>query len=194
MNMYRFIKYHIYSAHEIRKLIYNIDNENKIKIFGDEFVGNNGNKFSIIYRDKIFHSSSYFSISNINKEDKENKKIEILLLELEDISDRSYMFFNCKSLVEFVDIAYFDKNKNEIKEKPDEKEKYLDSEEINKDNKFYPDSIDESVITAYISNSSNEDIKYFLSVYNKVNRAKENCYVYLKNMRNMFYLCSSLIY
>ena len=28
---------------------YNIDNEDKIKIFGDEFVGNNANKFSIIW-------------------------------------------------------------------------------------------------------------------------------------------------
>ena len=48
MNMYMFIKYHFYSSHEMFKLIYKIDNEEKIKIFGDEFVGNNVNRISII--------------------------------------------------------------------------------------------------------------------------------------------------
>ena len=85
MNMYRFIKYHFYSSHEIFKLIYKIDNENKIKIFGDEFVVNNGNKCSIIYKDNIIPLSSYFLFNDINKEDKINKKFEILLLEFEDI-------------------------------------------------------------------------------------------------------------
>ena len=31
-------------------------------------------------------------MKDINKTDKENKKLEILLLELEDIKDKSYMF------------------------------------------------------------------------------------------------------
>ena len=31
-------------------------------------------------------------MKDINKNDKENKKLEILLLELEDIKDKSYMF------------------------------------------------------------------------------------------------------
>ena len=101
MNIYRFIKYHFYSSLEIFKLIYKIDNENKIKIFGDEFVVNNGNKCSIIYKDNIIPLSSYFLINDINKEDKINKKFEILLLEFEDISDRSYMFYDCKSLIIF---------------------------------------------------------------------------------------------
>ena len=101
MNMYRFIKYHFYSSHEIFKLIYKIDNENEINIFGDELVGNNENKFSIIYKDNILPLRSYFLINDVNKKAKENKKFEILLLEFEDISDRSYLFYNCKSLVIF---------------------------------------------------------------------------------------------
>ena len=99
--MYRFIKYHFCSSLGIFKLIYKIDNENKIKIFGDEFVVNNGNKCSIIYKDNIIPLSSYFLINDINKEDKINKKFEILLLEFEDISDRSYMFYDCKSFIIF---------------------------------------------------------------------------------------------
>ena len=71
----------------------------KIKIFGEEFVGNNGNKCRIIYRDKIFPLQSYFLIKDIDKKDKENKKFEIFLLDLEDIYDRSYMFHQCEALI-----------------------------------------------------------------------------------------------
>ena len=53
MNIHKHIDYLFYSSHEILKLIYKIDSPNKIRIFGEEFVGNNGNKCSIIYKDKI---------------------------------------------------------------------------------------------------------------------------------------------
>ena len=102
MNMYKFIKYLFNKCHEIQKMIYKISDEDKIKIFGEEFVGNNGNKCLIIYRDKIFPLQTYFLIKDIDKEDKDNKKFEIILLELEEISDISYMFFNCKLLIEFI--------------------------------------------------------------------------------------------
>ena len=194
MNMYRFIKYHLCSSHEIFKLIYKINNEDKIKIFGDEFVGNNENKFSIIYKDNIFPLRTYFLINDINKEDKENKKFEILLLELEDILDRSYMFEDCESLIIF---NKFEINNNEISDKQDGKEKYLyseDSEDINKNNDFYPDNIDESIINEdIITNSFKLNLNNFLSEYNKVRIVKGNCYSCLKNMSYMFYGCSSLI-
>ena len=95
-------QYLFYSFHGIQKLRYKINKEDKINIFGDEFVGNNGNKCSIIYKDKFFPLQPYFLVKDINKEDKENKKFEIFLLELEDISDRSYMFHKCKSLLYFL--------------------------------------------------------------------------------------------
>ena len=195
--MYRSIKYHFCLSHEIFKLIYKINNEDKIKIFGDEFVGNNENKFSIIYKDNIFPLRTYFLINVINKEDKENKKFEILLLELEDILDRSYMFEDCESLIVF---NKFEINNNEISDKQDGKKKYLyseDSEDINKNNDFYPDNIDESIINediiTIITNSFKLNLNNFLSEYNKVRIVKGNCYSCLKNMRYMFYGCSSLI-
>ena len=58
--MFKYIDYLLYSSHEIQKLIYNINNEEQIKIFGEEFVGNNENKCSIIYEDKILPLQSYF--------------------------------------------------------------------------------------------------------------------------------------
>ena len=100
MNMYKYLDYLLYSSHEIQKLTYKINKKKKINIFGEKFVENNGNKCSTIYKDKIIPLQSYFLVKDISKEDKENKIFEILLLELEDISDRSYMFSECKSLIE----------------------------------------------------------------------------------------------
>ena len=94
--MHKFIKYLFNKSHEIKKMIYKISDEDKIKIFGEKFVGNNGNKCLILYKDKIFPLQSYFLIKDIDKEDKDNKKFKILLLELEEISDISYMFHNSK--------------------------------------------------------------------------------------------------
>ena len=129
MIMYQFFDYFLASSGEILRLMYKIDNEDKIQIFGDEYSGNNGNKCSIIYKDKIFPLQSYFLLNNIDKDDKKNKKFEILLLELEDISDRSYMLYICELLVEF---ANFEINKNKIDDNLIEETKFLDPEETNK--------------------------------------------------------------
>ena len=74
--MYSFVKYHFYSAHKIQKLIYNIDKGDKIKIFGDEFVGNNENRCSILYKDNIIPLRTYFLINDINVEDKLKKNLK----------------------------------------------------------------------------------------------------------------------
>ena len=75
MNMYKYIDYLLYSSHEVQKLIYKFDNEDKIKLFGEKFVENNEKKCSIIYKDNIIPLSSYFLINNINKDDKEKKNL-----------------------------------------------------------------------------------------------------------------------
>ena len=104
------------------------------------------------------------------------------------------MFEDCESLIVF---NKFEINNNEISDKQDGKEKYLyseDSEDINKNNDFYPDNIDESTINEdIITNSFKLNLNNFLSEYNKVRIVKGNCYSCLKNMRYMFYGCSSLI-
>ena len=76
MNIYKYIDYLFYSSHEILKLIYKIDSPNKIRIFGEEFVGNNGNKCTIIYKDKIIPLQSYFLFKYINEEDKKMKNLK----------------------------------------------------------------------------------------------------------------------
>ena len=135
MNIYKYIDYLFYSSHEILKLIYKIDSSNKIRILGEEFVGN---KCTIIYKDKIIPLQSYFLFNDINEEDKKNEKFEILLLELEYISDKSCMFYDCKSLIEF---GNYEINKNEIKDNVIEEENNLNSEDTENFNDFYQNNI-----------------------------------------------------
>ena len=78
--MYRFKKYLFYSSHEIQKLKYKIGYEDEIKIFTDEFVWNNANNFSIIYRDNIIPLRIYFLTKDINKEDKDKKIKNIFII------------------------------------------------------------------------------------------------------------------
>ena len=96
-------KYNVYfkcSLFEMSIIEYIIDKkDNKIRIFGKNFVEKNKNKCIIIYKDKIFPLQEYFSKEDIEKEEK--MKLEITLIELGDITDRSYMFHKCNLLKEF---------------------------------------------------------------------------------------------
>ena len=190
MNMYKYIDYFLYSSHEIQKLIYNIDNEDRIQIFGEEFVENNSKKCLILYKNKIIPLQSYFLNKDVNKEDKENKKFEILLLELEDILDRSRMFSYCQTLVEF---SSFEINNYKIKDNIIEEENYLNSEEIEKIINFYPNDIEEDIINKNLSNSCKKTLNFFKLKLDKLDKVKRNNCVFLNNMSHMFSLCSSLI-
>ena len=76
----------------------NSPNEGKIKIFGEEFIKNNKNKCIIIYKNKIYPLKEYFYLSDTEKE----KFLEILIIEIDNISDKSYMFHNCDLLIAFL--------------------------------------------------------------------------------------------
>ena len=82
---------------------YKIDkNSNKVKIFGKIFVKNNKNNFSIIYKENIYELSEYFEIPNYNnKED----ILEIKLIGINNITDLSYMFSYCNSLISLSNIS-----------------------------------------------------------------------------------------
>ena len=184
MNMYKFIEYLYYSSHEKLILIYNVDKEDQIKIFGEEFIGSNGNKCSIIYQNKIIPFESYILVKNIDKDDKNKNIFEIVLLELEDISNKSYMFFQCTSLVE---LDKFELNEDEIKGNKIEEEKYFNSRDTNIN--FYLNNINEEIIKENDYNSSYGTFKLFLSEYDKVYKVKKNNINYLKNMKSLFRGC-----
>ena len=72
-----------------------VDN-NILKILGKTFVKNNRNKAKLIYRNKKYNLKDYFKLKIFKKSE---LKIDILLSQ--DISNISYMFNKCESLLEF---------------------------------------------------------------------------------------------
>ena len=83
-------------------IIYKInknENNNKIKIFGENFVQNNKDKCYIIYEEKDYPLTEYFEVEN-NEE-----LLELKLFGTKNITDMSYMFSICHSLESLPDIS-----------------------------------------------------------------------------------------
>ena len=82
-------------------IIYNIDkNQEKLKIFDDNFVKNNKNNCYLLINGKKIDLCSEI---NIKEEQKEN--LEIKLIETKIITNMSYMFYYCSSLQSLPDIS-----------------------------------------------------------------------------------------
>ena len=80
----------------------------KVKIFGKHFVNNNKDNCKIIYEKKEYNLMEYFDINDY----KDNKNIlEIELKLINNLTDMSYMFDNCESLIYLAN----DWNTNEVK-------------------------------------------------------------------------------
>ena len=89
--------------------LYQNDNTNntKIKIFGKKFVLNNKNKCKIFMNEKEIELSEYCEIDPKFL----NKYIIIRFIEKQPISDMSYMFYECTSLIAILNFFNFEMNK-----------------------------------------------------------------------------------
>ena len=76
--------------------------DKKINIFGYDFVENNKDKCKYIYENKEFELTEEFDISNYNKS---KEILEIKLTGINNITNMSYLFHKCKSLIEVPDIS-----------------------------------------------------------------------------------------
>ena len=76
------------------------ENENRIKIFGNEFVENNKNNCKIKHNGKEYELTKYFEIENNANED----ILEIKLEGIKNIVNMSCMFLDCPSLINLPDI------------------------------------------------------------------------------------------
>ena len=81
---------------------YKINNQRIIRIFGEQFVRNNKGNYQIIFKEKIYDLSSEFTIRNIEIED---NTLEIKLKQIKNVSELSYMFSECTSLISISDIS-----------------------------------------------------------------------------------------
>ena len=72
-----------------------------IKIFDQKFINNNSGKCKIYINEEEIDLSEFY-------EPKQNEKyIKIKLNINEEITDMSYMFYNCTSLISVTDISYW---------------------------------------------------------------------------------------
>ena len=84
-------------------IIYNINkNNNYITIFGEDFVKNNKNNCYLIINGKQRELCDYLYMNEIKIE---NNQLKIQLIEIKHITNMSWMFSNCSSLVSLPDIS-----------------------------------------------------------------------------------------
>ena len=97
MNIYNLMK----PKNEISiKYLIKKDDE-KINIFGENFVKNNKDKCKYIYENKEYELTKEFDLTNYNKS---NEILEIKLTDINNITNMSYLFYDCESLIEVPDI------------------------------------------------------------------------------------------
>ena len=82
---------------------YKINKEQKyINIFGYEFVSNNKNKCKYIYENKEYELTPKFALTNYEKS---KDILEIKLIDIKNITNMSYLFHFCESLVDVPDLS-----------------------------------------------------------------------------------------
>ena len=88
-------------------IIYDIKQENKIRIFGAKFVENNRNKCKMIIDNKEYEITEEYNIKNYKNN---NNKLKIILKGINNVTDMSGMFSWCSSLSSLPDISNWNTN------------------------------------------------------------------------------------
>ena len=147
----------------------------KIRIFGKNFVQNNKDKCFIIYKKKIYPLKEYFLKEDIDIED---TNLEILLIDVKNIFNKSFMFKDCNLLINFEgDLAYYqDDNLPNFSSEQNEEQiesnilnneegninEYIDNmREINPSNQYD----EENLIMRFLQN----DLKKYNEFYESIN-------------------------
>ena len=86
-------------------IIYDIKQENKIRIFGPKFVENNRNKCKMISDNKEYEITEEYNVENYK-----NNKLKIILKGINNVTDMSFMFDGCSSLSSLPDISNWNTN------------------------------------------------------------------------------------
>ena len=81
------------------KIRYINKEEKKIRLFGDKFIDNNKNNCKIYYNGKEYELETFIMKQNFTK------TLEIKLRVYKDITNMSYMFSDCNSLVSLFNIS-----------------------------------------------------------------------------------------
>ena len=159
-----------------------------IKILGEKYVKNNKNKVKICINNKKYKLKSFLNVQEIKSE-----KIKVIIIEYNEISNRSYMFSECNSLI------YISQQDNDIIQNKNEDNKYIEEkDDFTEDANLY--SISEKSYHSYHSyHTFYSEITYTDEGFEFLSRDllqyyKQNI---AKNINNsifdmMFYKCDSL--
>ena len=160
---------------EVETIIYNNNsntNETKIKIFGEEFVKNNKNFCYLDINNELYDLQEYVKV-------KDKKKLKINLIGKNKITNLSYLFHKCNSLLNFGDILKYNTcNITNISHLLDDCSSLIYLPDISKWN-----------------TSNVTDMSYLFSNCNKITNIPDISLWNTKNVKNlsyMFYNCSSL--
>ena len=90
----------------VENLKYKIENnEKRVKIFGKDFSKINKNNFELIYNEEKIELSEFLDLKN---DKKGNKVIEIQLRKINNITNISMMFADCKQLISIKSVSKFE--------------------------------------------------------------------------------------
>ena len=87
------------------KIKYNINESNKIRLFGDQFIKRYKNKCKIIINKKEGNICTYLNVEKIKEQTNE---LVITLKGFSNIKNMSYMFSECNNLSSLSDFSKFD--------------------------------------------------------------------------------------
>ena len=185
--------------HIINKFWSDIIYKRKLRILGEHFCRNNKNKGKLIINNKKSEIKEFINIENINKE-----QIKIKMLLNNNLYNKSYMFKDCKTLLELKinnNLEYIEDNENfdidnsELENNENIINCWEDEEtNLNKSFEFYGDNGIDEYNNTYINNIST------IKTYNEENN-KDSLLEYLElfklednyvNLKYIFYNCSSL--
>ena len=171
--------------YKINKNLYNnIKLNNKIRIFGHNFVKNNKNKAKLIINNKKYKLEEYINNDNIKEYKCDKLKIAILLNK--KLSNFGHIFENCTGLIEFL---YNDNiiNSDDIELK--ELEKFDDYNiDFNENNSIEIDKIPQSISELnepiYVNNSGINKYQKICGgeSFSKIFSIKDNSIILKKNI------------
>ena len=92
-------------------IIYKIEDKNEIKIFGDKFVKHNKLICKILFENREYDLTENFNIFNQDINVRLKGRLNIKLTNIKSITDMSYMFYKCSSLLSLPDIFKWDTEK-----------------------------------------------------------------------------------
>ena len=175
------------------QLEYRATNESKIKLFGDYFVEKNKDKCKIIYNEKEYELTEYFEVGNNLNND--NNLIKIQLKIDNNITDISYMFNGCETLLSFRDISNLNDCNNVNKPLNDsEYNNYIDESNNRCEDEDYENFYNDNLTSSSIPSKKNiSEFTGTNKLINKLNAPAKNIFNKVNYMRSMFTGCSSLI-